>query len=1172
MRRWELVEGGSAKFWEVDRNGTAVTVRYGRLGAEGQAKEKSFDTGDAAEAHVAKLVREKEKKGYREVTGRLPGAESSVEAAGGLPDEDSFALPRSWWAGVHPRRGGVVRWDAAPKPEAVGTVRAALAALPPKSRAALEERDSERELVDAALAHLAGAATPLGAGVVARLLVSEGIPMTPVVEAFADAWVVEHGLPFAARAVVELCRVELHWTSAGLRETPRVLRFQVPHTGRYPDSVSGGVVGARVRELIAAAERVEDVEQALEEYLADPVARFAVAYLVPHRRDWVDRVCEDVTARGHAHDWLRLLHSIGGPGQLRHVVEQDWASWRLGRDRTLHSVLDGVGPAAAPALATLFDRDPRSDLRKLLLDAFVRLPTDEAFALLLARVAEKGVQPAVQEMARRFPVRALRLLSEASGPAARLLLKAHLQRHPGLPEQVELSPVGRAAVEELRAAAADRLDDAVDGLPELLVRPPWTVERAPVEPVVVTGLAASAHRAVEWAPGEREAWVAAGLPRHLPDMPGGWSSAARAFEEGKLPWHTQARFFLHGPEELVTPLVDAWRPPQSWDAEQLAKALVVRFGERAIGPVLHIASFHPASAGPLLGPLVSTEVAERVADWASRLKSARAGAVAWVRRHPAHAARFLLPAAVGPAGPVRRAAEAVLRLVPDQAREAAREHGPEAERAVERVLAVDPFAVLPAKVPVPGDWADPALLPQVVVRGTGRALPAESVGHVLTMVALSTPDEPYQGVEVVRELCEPASLAAFGRELFRLWQAAGMPSKDSWAMTAQGLFGDDETVRVLTPLIRAWPGESQHQRAVAGLDVLAAIGTDLALVSLNGIAQKAKFKGLKQRAQEKIASVAAALDLAPEQLADRLVPDFGLDEAATLVVDYGPRRFTVGFDEQLKPYVLDEDGKRRKDLPKPGAKDDPERAAAEHKRFGALKKDVRSVAADQIARLELAMVLGRRWSAAEFRTLLAGHPLLWHIVRRLVWVTDGGASFRVAEDRTPADVADDAFELPDDARVGVAHPLHLGDDLAAWSEVFADYEILQPFPQLGRPVHALDAAERRAAKLERFEGSVVPVGRLLGLTKRGWERGQPQDAGVECWITRPLADGGSVVVNLDPGIAVGIPHEFPEQKLTDIWVTDASGPGWRPRGGRTFGELDPVTASEVLAEFTALTS
>ncbi|MGM1058652.1 DUF4132 domain-containing protein [Saccharothrix sp. Mg75] len=1180
MRRWELVEAGSAKFWEVGREGAAVTVRYGRLGTGGQVKEKSFGSEEAAEAHVAKSVREKEKKGYRAITADGPSGDGSESSGGGgdngggggeLPDEDTFVPPSSWWSGVHPRRDGLVRRPAVPAPGAVSTVRAALAALPPKSRAALENRDSEREPADAALAHLAGEATPLGAGVLARLLISEGIPLKPVVGALADAWVVEHGLPFAARAAVELSRVKLHWLSVGGRETPRALQFELPH-GRYHDLLPGGAVGARVRELIAAAERVEDVEQALEGYLADPVGRFAVAYLVPHRRDWVEDVCRHVLTRGHSDDWTRLVHAVGTAEQLGHVVARDWAPWHFAKSSTLHTVLDGVGPAAAPALASLLDRASSSDQRKLLLNALVRLPADEAFGLLLARLSAKGVQPAVQEMARRFPVRALRLLAAAPGPAARLLLKAHLQRHPDLPGRVELPPAARAVVEELRAASAARLDDAVDGLPELLVRPPWTVKRTPVEPVVVTGLTAPRYRAVEWAPGERGTWSALAAPADLREPQGGWSAAAREFAGGRLRWHLQTGFFLKAPEDLVAPLVSSWRPPESWQDDRVARALVLRFGAEAIDPALHLASHHPATAGPLIGPLVSPEVAERVADWASRLKSARAGAVAWVRRHPGHAARFLLPAAVGPAGPVRRAAEAVLRLVPDHAREAAREHGPEVERAVERVLELDPTTALPAKMPVVGDWADPALLPQVVVRGTRRALPAESARHVLTMLALSTPDAPYPGVEVVRELCEPASLASFGRELFRLWQSAGAPSKDSWVMNAQGLLGDDDTVRLLTPLIRAWPGEAQHQRAVAGLDVLAAIGTDLALVSLNGIAQKAKFKGLKQRAQEKIAAVAAALDLTADQLADRLVPDFGLDDAATLVVDYGPRRFTVGFDEQLKPYVLDEGGKRRKDLPKPGAKDDPERAAAEHRRFGALKKDVRGIAADQIARLELAMAVGRRWSAEEFRTLLVGHPLLWHVVRRLVWVTDGGAAFRVAEDRSFADVSDDVFELPDDARVGVAHPLHLGDGTAAWAEVFADYEILQPFPQLGRPVHALTGAELRASRLERFEGSVVPVGRLLGLTKRGWERGQPQDAGVECWITRPLADGGAVVVNLDPGIAVGIPHEFPEQQLTDIWVADAAGPDWRPRGGRTFGELDPVTASEVLAEFTALTS
>ncbi|MFV2180020.1 DUF4132 domain-containing protein, partial [Actinomadura sp. LOL_011] len=309
---------------------------------------------------------------------------------------------------------------------------------------------------------------------------------------------------------------------------------------------------------------------------------------------------------------------------------------------------------------------------------------------------------------------------------------------------------------------------------------------------------------------------------------------------------------------------------------------------------------------------------------------------------------------------------------------------------------------------------------------------------------MSKPDDVYAGVGVVRELCDPVSLAEFGWALFRWWDVRGASSAENWALTQLGLLGDDGTVRRLTPVIRAWPGEGGHAKAVAGLDVLAAIGTGTALMHLNSIAQRVKFKGLKGRAQEKIEEVAAGLELTAEQLADRLVPDFGLDASGTLTLDYGPRAFVVAFDEQLKPTITDDDGKPRKSLPKPGAKDDPDLAPAASKRFAALKKDLRTVAADQLARLERAMVARRRWPVAEFRELLAGHPLLRHLVRRLVWVADDGPVFRVAEDGTFADAADDAIVLPGTARVGVAHPLDLGGDLPAWSEVFADYEILQP--------------------------------------------------------------------------------------------------------------------------------
>jgi hypothetical protein len=479
-------------------------------------------------------------------------------------------------------------------------------------------------------------------------------------------------------------------------------------------------------------------------------------------------------------------------------------------------------------------------------------------------------------------------------------------------------------------------------------------------------------------------------------------------------------------------------------------------------------------------------------------------------------------------------------------------------------------------MPAPVEWAEPVLLPQIRVR-TGGALPADATRNAITMLAISKPGEVFPGVAELKELCEAGSLAEFGWGLFEQWRLAGMPAKESWALHCLGLLGDDGTVRRLTPILRTWPGEGAHHRAVEGLDVLAAIGTDVALLHLHGVAQRVKFKALKVRAQEKIAEVAEGLGLTGEQLADRLVPDLGLGPDGSTVVDYGTRRFTVGFDEQLRPYVLDEDGKRRKDLPQPGARDDAELAPAERKRFMVLKKDVRTIASDQVRRLESAMVSGRSWTAAEFRELFVAHPLLWHLVRRLVWLstTDSAVTaFRVTGDRTFADAADDEFALPDTATVRLAHPLHLGDALAVWSGLFADREILQPFPQLGRPVFRLTDEEAAGGRLPRFEGITVATGRLLGLERRGWQRGQPQDAGVECWITKQLGPDLYAVVNPHDGIAVGAVDMFPEQALDAVWLHDEPGDWSPPLHGNPlrFGSLDPVTASELLADLTELTA
>ncbi|MGE3805913.1 MAG: DNA ligase [Gemmataceae bacterium] len=66
-RRFEYTDDKSSKFWEISIDGTAVTVRFGRIGTNGQTQTKEFADAGAAAAHADKLIGEKTEKGYEEV-------------------------------------------------------------------------------------------------------------------------------------------------------------------------------------------------------------------------------------------------------------------------------------------------------------------------------------------------------------------------------------------------------------------------------------------------------------------------------------------------------------------------------------------------------------------------------------------------------------------------------------------------------------------------------------------------------------------------------------------------------------------------------------------------------------------------------------------------------------------------------------------------------------------------------------------------------------------------------------------------------------------------------------------------------------------------------------------------------------------------------------------------
>ena len=1112
-------------------------------------------------------------------------------------DEDTFALPGSWHGLVHPRRGGIVRPVTPPGGgrKAQLLVDRWFGEHADRVEQAVTDERGDAELAAAVAAHRGtDGPDPLGAAALATALLGEDSKVRA--SAIADAWVEGHGLAFAARAAVELIGV----TAVGNRWAdgrPSVHRLSDGHYGYLIERQQPAL--ARLRALLAAAgdDAYRDVVEALGGCRSGERRRLAVSYLLPTETDWVTECCTSAGTGGCPDDVSRtlLLCSLGSPEQLRLVPE----TWRTGMreyDWTLSvlaTVAEGIGAEALPLAARSLRRPTGSPAQaKLVLDFIGSVPTDQAFRLLLAQAENRHCRPALWSAAQRFPERALRLLAEAAHPNASAVparsalagevLPLHVTAQRALVEPAlpGLAPRLAAVVAPLLDSGADRLAEApAEALPALLVSPPWTRTRKAARPRVVSGLRPPEPE-LRWAEGERESWAAV-QPWYAAE-PNGRDMAERfaLLQRGRLDQQECVALFLYGEADRVRPLLAAYEfTDLMWIAGSL-EPIVGIHGLDALPSVLRAATRAPGRLGAVLTPFLDVSTARVMADWLLRLKDAGGIARAWFARHGLDAARLLVPDAVGPAGSARRRAEHALRALAAQhgaaalAATADAGYGAEAGAAVAELLAADPLtASLPSRMPVLGDWVDPALLPQVELVD-GGALPEDSVRHVLTMLALSRPQEPYPGLTVVLEAGDRASLAAFGWALFEGWRKAGMPSKDDWAFQGLAWFGDDTTVDLLTAVVLDWPDQGIHKRAAQGLDVLAGIGSTAALSRLRGIAQGKRFRSLKAYAQQKFDEVAGRSDLTGDQLQDRLVPHLGLDADGSTVVDYGPRRFTVGFDELLRPYVLDQDGVRRKDLPAPNAEDDPVLAHAERGRFTSLKKNARAVASERLRSLGAAMATQRSWSAAEFRELFVQHPLTWHLVRRLVWLAESDGTvtaFRVAEDRSCADVRDEALALPPDATVRLAHPLLLGEAVAAWSELFADYEILQPFPQLSRPVHVLTEEEGGGDRFGRFEGVTLPMAQLLGLRSRGWEPGQPLDGGWVSWFSRPIAADLNLVITLEPGFQAGVMAGAADQTLTTVHLGTEPGP-YAPIGsaGLTLGQLNPVMASELISDLSEL--
>jgi predicted DNA-binding WGR domain protein len=865
------------------------------------------------------------------------------------------------------------------------------------------------------------------------------------------------------------------------------------------------------------------------------------------------------------------------------------------------------GEKAFESLTYLLRHAQNRDAIELALDFITRVRVPQLIPTLVERVEDKEVRAFLDKLAEAYPAAVLktaieRSLATRSRTVEGWTVRLALRKHTALPAALDALGAGERERFEALLAQLNQSEAPVDALPALLHEPPWLMKKRPgalptleVQPLACT----FSHGMTEAEVAEHAAYEGSG--RFTRTDKGGKSKESNALaemgidpaaltrvlaaeplrpEDMKLPHYfygAKAEYLMAFEPKVALSLWNSY-PGQHWERyysrHRMTLHLLALHGEAAIPGLARLVQADPEDGLAVALHIDSQALVPTALHALRKHKKAKPAAIAWIKAHPATTLKVALPLAFGSGKAALDDARHGLRWMvangfEAEARAIAAAYGNGMPAALQALLDADPLLVLPARMPKLPTFFVAASFRRPALRDGRGALPTAAVEHLGSMLAISTLDAPYPGLQVVKDLCTPASLAEFAWDLFEAWMAGGGASKENWAFAALGLLGDDTTAHRLAPKIREWPGEGSHQRAVTGLDLLATMGSDVALMHLNGIANKVKFKALQDRAKEKIAAVAEARGFTTDELADRLVPDLGLDADGTLRLDFGPRQFTVTFDEALKPIVKDAQGTRLKDLPKAIKSDDAALAEAATEQYKLLKKNAKTAASLQIARFELAMVGQRRWTADEFQRFFLNHPLMRHLAARVAWgvYVDGALTrgFRVAEDWTLADEHDEHTELPNDATVGIAHVLEMPQALqAAMGQVFADYEIMQPFKQLGRETFELTDAEKAGSEISRFKDKVVATPSLMGLIGRGWERCAAEDGG---WVGAfEKRMGGTLVAELhmDPGTIIGEMNYEPRQKIPTITLRRAG--TWDKDGLVKYAELGPVLASELLRD------
>ncbi len=374
----------------------------------------------------------------------------------------------------------------------------------------------------------------------------------------------------------------------------------------------------------------------------------------------------------------------------------------------------------------------------------------------------------------------------------------------------------------------------------------------------------------------------------------------------------------------------------------------------------------------------------------------------------------------------------------------------------------------------------------------------------------------------ISEKLNVKDLEKFGCEVFGKWLENGAEAKTKWVLYFSSVYGGNEMIDNLMHYIKEWSEHSRGAIAAEAVYALALNGSSNALMKVDNMSRRFKKRQVKDAAGYALINAAEKLGITKEELADRIVPDMGFDERMCRTFDYGNRQFSVYLTPSLEIEIFNGD-KKIKNLPKPGVNDDAEKSAKAYSDFKDMKKQMKTVVTTQRERLEYVLMCDRKWNCVDWRKLFVANPVMHCFAIGLIWGVYEDekliTSFRYLDDGSFTTSEEDEFELPENASIGLVHPIELTEEeKTAWIQQLSDYEIVQPFNQLSRPVYKVEDDELEREDCLRFDGNDAVSHTFAGrMAKAGWEKGIAQDAG--CFFEYYHYDISGITKN-DEGIRI----------------------------------------------------